>query len=164
MRGGKLVGCDRHGVAVHLPSMPVASPWQAGLRACAGPTWLLLRRPLLLSSLHPAPLQRITEHKIPLLAMLLPMWLEEKYPQAAAALRANEQRLVSAYDIHTTLHHLLHLGESSAPPSSQYDSWRVAGNVTEAVRWGVSLLDEVPAGRSCDEAGVPPEWCQCFLP
>ncbi|EFN55879.1 hypothetical protein CHLNCDRAFT_145486 [Chlorella variabilis] len=107
---------------------------------------------------------RITEHKIPLLAMLLPAWVGERYPAQAAALAANEQRLVSGYDLHATLHHLLHLGESDVPPEQQYDSWRVAGNVAESVRWGVSLLAEVPAGRNCDEAGIPPDFCQCFAP
>ena len=107
---------------------------------------------------------QITEHKIPLLAMLLPAWVGERYPAQAAALAANEQRLVSGYDLHATLHHLLHLGESDVPPEQQYDSWRVAGNVAESVRWGVSLLAEVPAGRNCDEAGIPPDFCQCFAP
>ncbi|KAL4451645.1 hypothetical protein ABPG75_007307 [Micractinium tetrahymenae] len=107
---------------------------------------------------------RITEHKIPFLALLLPPWVERRYPAAAAALRANEQRFVSHYDFFTTLHHLLHLGESAAPLPEQYPAWREAGNVTEAVRWGVSLLDEVPPGRSCDDAGIPAEWCRCFLP
>lgn len=96
-----------------------------------------------------------------MLAMLLPAWVAQRYPAAAAALAANEQRLVSAYDLHATLHHLLHLGESSAPPAEQYAAWAAAGNVSEAVRWGVSLLDEVPAGRTCADAGIPPEWCGC---
>lgn len=103
-------------------------------------------------------------HKFPLLAMLLPRWLEEAHPEAVAALRANEQHLVSAYDLHTTLHHLLHLGESRKPVAKQQAGWVAAGNVSDSVRWGVSLLEEVPAGRSCDDAGVPPEFCQCHLP
>lgn len=103
-------------------------------------------------------------HKYPLLALLLPRWVEEAYPQAVAALRTNEQRLVTAYDFHTTLHHLLHLGESAQPTAQQYAGWVAAGNVSESVRWGISLLDEVPAGRSCYDAGVPPEFCHCFLP
>jgi hypothetical protein len=107
------------------------------------------------------PLQ--VSHKNPLLAILLPRWVEDKYPEAAAALRKNEQRLVTGYDFHTTMHHLLHLGESRAPPAEQYPLWQAAGNVTESVRWGVSLLAEVPTGRSCDDAGVPPEYCQCRL-
>jgi hypothetical protein len=109
------------------------------------------------------PLPPQVNHKNPLLAMLLPRWLEDKYPEAAAALRKNEQRLVTGYDFHTTMHHLLHLGESRAPPAEQYPQWQAAGNVTESVRWGVSLLAEVPTGRSCDDAGVPPEFCQCRL-
>ena len=97
-----------------------------------------------------------------MLAMLLPRWVEERYPAAAAALAANEQRLVSGYDVHTTLHHLLHLGESVDPPAQQYERWRAAGNVSASVRWGVSLLDVVPEGRTCDQAGIPAEWCACF--
>lgn len=96
-----------------------------------------------------------------MLAMLLPAWVRERYPAAAAALAANEQRLVSGHDLHATLHHLLHLGESAAPPSQQYAAWAASGNVSAAARWGVSLLDEVPAGRTCADASIPLEWCAC---
>lgn len=105
------------------------------------------------------PTPQITEHKIPLLAVLLPRWVEERYPATAAALRANEERLVTGYDLHATLHHLLHLGEGGGDeaPAARHARWAARGNVSEAVRWGVSLLDEVPAGRTCDEAGVEPQ-------
>jgi hypothetical protein len=102
-----------------------------------------------------------------MLGLLLPRWLESAHPAAAAALRANEQRLLTGYDLHATLHHLLHLGEDgvgSRTPAERRARWAAAGNVTAAVRWGASMLEPVPPGRSCEEAGVPPEWCQCFPP
>ena len=142
-----------------------AQPRSANLRACAGAghTSVLHAAATLTHPLRRGPPLPQVNHKNPLLAMLLPRWVEDKYPEAAAALRKNEQRLVTGYDFHTTMHHLLHLGESRAPPAEQYPQWQAAGNVTEAVRWGVSLLAEVPTGRSCDDAGVPPEFCQCRL-
>lgn len=99
------------------------------------------------------------EHKVPLLALLLPPWVEAEHPGAAAALRANAQRLVSGYDLHATMHQFLHLGEPGA-----LDAQQAAGGDATAGARGVGLLDEVPAGRTCDEAGVQPEFCQCFAP
>ena len=40
-----------------------------------------------------------TEHKNPFLAMLAPTWLPQAYPELAKALRGNEQRLLSAFDM-----------------------------------------------------------------
>ena len=96
------------------------------------------------------------------------------------ALRGNEQRLFTAYDLHTTLHHVLHLGGASGAAAAaaaaaggeglaaQYPGWASYGNVSSAIHWGRSLLTPLPAGRSCGEAGVPPDdaWhqCMCHLP
>lgn len=112
------------------------------------------------------------EHKNPFMAMLAPPWLPQAFPELAAALRGNEQRLVSAYDIHTTLHHVLHLGDKDAKVAAaagrggkdlqeQYVRWGKAGNVSEAVRWGISLLAPVPPGRTCEQAHIPADNCMC---
>lgn len=114
------------------------------------------------------------EHKNPLFTMLAPAWLPAAYPELEAALRGNEQRLFSAFDIHTTLHHVLHLGDEDAEVAAaaarggdalreQYARWAQHGNVSSAVHWGTSLLAPIPAGRSCEEAHVPPDNCMCQL-
>ncbi len=114
------------------------------------------------------------EHKNPFLAMLAPTWLPAAYPQLAAALRGNEQRLLSAFDIHATLHHVLHLGDADKAVAAaaaaggdalrqQYPAWAAHGNVSSAVQWGTSLLAPIPAGRSCEQALVPHDNCMCRL-
>ncbi|GAB4815444.1 hypothetical protein N2152v2_002490 [Parachlorella kessleri] len=115
-----------------------------------------------------------TEHKNPFLAMLAPRWLPQAYPELAKALRGNEQRLLSAFDIHTMLHHVLHLGDADQASAAaaaaggealrqQYPGWAKYGNVSSAVQWGTSLLAPIAAGRSCDQALVPPDNCMCRL-
>lgn len=106
------------------------------------------------------------EHANPFLTMLLPAWLEQRHPAAAAALRGNEQKLLSAHDIHATLHHLLHLHQqppgAPAPGREQLAAWAgTTGGVHRHVFWGSSLLAPLPANRTCEEAGVPPERCWC---
>lgn len=112
------------------------------------------------------------EHKNPFLGVLAPTWLPSAYPALAAALRGNEQRLFTAFDIHTTLHHVLHLADPNPAAAAaaaaggaalpgQYPGWAAAGNVSAAVHWGTSLLTPIPAGRTCDDAHVPPDNCMC---
>lgn len=113
------------------------------------------------------------EHANPFLALLLPSWLKQRHPAAAAALTANEQSLITGFDIFTTLHHLLHLhkanrtaglegSEGSAGPSKKaLAAWAKAGGVQQKAQWGLSLLGPMPAGRTCEDAGVPPQWCMC---
>jgi hypothetical protein len=105
------------------------------------------------------------EHANPFLALLVPSWLEGRHPGAAVALRDNEQVLITARDLFTTFHHLLHLHElppnAPAPTPEQLAQWRVAGNVSERARWGASLLAPVPVNRTCEQAGVH-AWRKCW--
>lgn len=113
------------------------------------------------------------EHKNPFLALLAPRWLAAAHPHLAAALRGNEQRLLSAFDLHTTLHHVLHLADPNPAAAAaavaggealqgQYEHWARTGNLSAAVQWGVSLLAPIPAGRTCEQARVPADNCMCF--
>ena len=75
---------------------------------------------------------------------------------------------------HTTLHHVLHLGDTDKAAAAaaaaggealrqQYPGWAACGNVSSAVQWGTSLLAPIAAGRSCDQALVPADNCMCRL-
>ena len=58
-------------------------------------------------------------------------------------LKTNQNRLTTFFDIHSTLWHLI--------------------NGTKDKQWkhGQSLLQEVPHGRSCQDASILPFWCAC---
>lgn len=112
------------------------------------------------------------EHKNPFLAILAPTWFPTAYPALAASLRGNEQRLFGAFDIHTTLYHVLHLADTDPVTAAaaaaggnalpeQYPGWAAAGNVSAAVQWGTSLMVPLRPGRTCDEAQVPADNCMC---
>ena len=103
------------------------------------------------------------EHKNPVLALMLPPWVAAERPEVAAALAANAQRLVTAYDVFTTFHHLLHFGDPPPPAGERPAAWAAAGNVSATARWGASLFAPVPEGRSCADAGVPPDTCMCTV-
>ena len=98
------------------------------------------------------------EHKNPFMAMMLPPWFVARHNRHNA-LRVNQQRMVTALDIYDTL-----------------QAFRMAGLSTEEqARWvdpaaryrlhkhSIDLLHhEVPENRSCEDAGIVPEWCQCL--
>jgi hypothetical protein len=75
------------------------------------------------------------EHRNPMLYVIS--------PKSSATLKSNTKRFISHYDVHQTLTGLL------------------SGQSTKN---GINLLtEEVPLGRSCKDAGVPKNWCNCFV-
>ncbi|KAJ1621442.1 hypothetical protein T492DRAFT_847045 [Pavlovales sp. CCMP2436] len=84
------------------------------------------------------------EHLAPPLYAALPnRWLNE-HPRAAANLCANRGRLVSPFDVHATLAHLLAL-----PRAGEFPRWHRPAR--HAPR---SLFEPIPSQRTCEEA-----WC-----
>ena len=53
------------------------------------------------------------ERNLPFLFFVVPPWFEKQFPELVANIRFNAERLVTAFDIHKTLQHLLHLQTSS---------------------------------------------------
>jgi hypothetical protein len=58
-------------------------------------------------------------------------------------LRANKQRLVSFFDLHSTLGHFLNI------------------NSSQSIGRGKSLLSKIPQDRSCKDAQIPDQQCRC---
>ena len=73
-------------------------------------------------------------------------------------LRTNSRRLASQFDVHSTLLHILH-GKPSPLPLS-------ADKFFLDHTFGHSLFTELPLNRTCEEAGIPEEYCLCrrFVP
>uniref|UniRef100_A0A7S0IZ33 Sulfatase N-terminal domain-containing protein n=1 Tax=Calcidiscus leptoporus TaxID=127549 RepID=A0A7S0IZ33_9EUKA len=92
------------------------------------------------------------EHTLPLFYALLPRSLLAQRPALKAALCMNQRRLVSPFDVHATLRHIL-----VYPDTPKLPDWSIA---TYPLR-PRSLLEPIPAERTCVEAGVPPDVCPC---
>ena len=90
------------------------------------------------------------EHALPLFYALLPRRVLAAQPATERALCINRRRLVSPFDIHATLLALL-----SFPERPKLPDW---SGVSAQVR-PRSLLEEVPASRTCADAGIPGESC-----
>ncbi|KAH6943745.1 hypothetical protein HPB50_026360 [Hyalomma asiaticum] len=89
------------------------------------------------------------EDKTPFGYVVLPPNFLRRYPDIAVNLEVNQWRLVTAYDIHATLVALSHDAEKGFPPSLRSNR-------------GLSLLGHVPPERSCGDAFVPAQFCECI--
>ena len=133
------------------------------------------------------------EHKLPLLYVIAPDWLLQRNPRWQEGLAANQRRLVTARDclhppVHTLTHsytllhthtppytplrpltHPLHIRTSPHTPSQVFDIYRTMrvllawpdappGDATP------SLLEPMPEGRTCADAGIPDTYCACRNP
>lgn len=101
------------------------------------------------------------ENQLPLHLMCISKALMRRLgPDTHRILLANTQRLVTRYDWHLTLRHLATLpyGQLSST-SLLYESWKDLSDNKHAVSL---LLEEVPATRSCSEAGLPVYYCACL--
>ncbi|CAG2179528.1 unnamed protein product [Oppiella nova] len=58
-------------------------------------------------------------------------------------LTVNEHRLTTPFDIHSTLKHILE------------------GKPNTTLKYGLSLLEEIPYNRSCDSIPILEHWCGC---
>ena len=82
------------------------------------------------------------EHRQPALTLVLPASFAAANPAAHAALRRNQRRRVTAYDLHATLRHLA--------------AWPVMPRPAEEA---TSLFVDLPDERGCEAARIPVEWC-----
>jgi hypothetical protein len=86
------------------------------------------------------------EHRLPLLQIAMPKWIGKQHPQLRANLRANQDRLITAFDINKTLKHVLTYPASPSHTPSPYAR---------------SLFDEISPRRRCKDAYIPEYLCAC---
>jgi hypothetical protein len=92
------------------------------------------------------------ERALPFMALGVPKRVAAEFPALVASLAANRRRLVTAYDFHLTLAHLLYLHTADAEPARNGYS----------PRFGVDLLTtQVSPNRTCAEAGMLEGTCPC---
>ncbi|KAI8787969.1 hypothetical protein BgiBS90_010637 [Biomphalaria glabrata] len=90
----------------------------------------------------------MVESRTPLALFTFPRWFLEKYPEVARNLRTNTARLTSHADTYATLLDLLYFRSSLPLQKSPF-------------KRGLSLLNEIPADRTCMDVPIPLEFCLC---
>ncbi|EDW98402.2 uncharacterized protein LOC6538156 [Drosophila yakuba] len=91
------------------------------------------------------------ESRLPTMFIYLPPWFRAQYPEYAAALALNQNRLTSNYDLHNTLKHIIELGGTPDGPLPK------AADCPKCQ----SLFYPVDETRSCEDAGIPEHFCTC---
>ena len=87
------------------------------------------------------------EERLPFMYWVFPPWFRHRYPHLWRNLRANERRLTTPFDVYATLKHIL-----------DFDGVATGNDVTQR---GMSILEQVPAERTCEHASIAPHWCTC---
>lgn len=90
------------------------------------------------------------EERLPFMFINFPTWFLDQNPEIAESLKANQDRLVTLFDIHATMLHLLDL--SLEKTSQEKDI---------ATTLGSSLLNDISPKRTCEDANIQPHFCAC---
>ena len=91
--------------------------------------------------------QGYLEERTPFFSIYLPKTYHEKFPNKIANLIKNSQQLTTPFDIYQTLRDIGCLDVDKKP---------------ESIR-SISLLDEIPVNRSCEQIGISLHYCICEL-
>ncbi|XP_053625987.1 uncharacterized protein LOC128683903 isoform X2 [Plodia interpunctella] len=96
------------------------------------------------------------EERLPLLKMVMPPSFREKYRIAYNNLRLNSQRLITAFDLHSTL---LDLADLNAVRDEEI-LLRTKKDLSETQ--GTSLFKPISSKRTCSSVGLDDNHCICF--
>ncbi|XP_017096905.2 uncharacterized protein [Drosophila bipectinata] len=92
------------------------------------------------------------EERLPMMFIYLPPWFRITYPYFVRALKINQQRLCSNFDIHNTLKHIIELGGTPDGPvlPKSFDCPTCQ-----------SLFHILPENRTCAQAAIDNHYCTC---
>ncbi|XP_078679441.1 uncharacterized protein LOC144915075 [Branchiostoma floridae x Branchiostoma belcheri] len=91
-------------------------------------------------------LQGRLEERLPFFGIAVPPWVKKRHPEIVRNLKKNEERLTTAFDFHKTLQHIM---DYPGDPAS------FQGH-------GISLFQEIPLNRTCENASIADHWCTCL--
>jgi hypothetical protein len=98
------------------------------------------------SKIHASKLAAMFDQKNPMMYLLVPPWVSEKYPDRVESLLVNSrERVTTNIDVHMTISHLMKFSEP-----------------TMANKHGQSLFTTIPKNRTCADAGISVNYCACF--
>ena len=91
------------------------------------------------------------EERLPAMVVVFPKWFRDKYPNLAANLQLNAQRLTTPFDVRNLLMDVL-----------DFQPDRIAARKIDVRKdRGISWLNEVPTSRGCSTAQILTHWCTC---
>ena len=91
------------------------------------------------------------DHKLPMLTIVVPNWLLKKHPDIGLTLEANQDVLISPFDLYQTLRQF---------PIYPLD---MPQRESHKERRGLSLISNyLPKTRSCIDARIPIQFCVCM--
>ncbi|XP_017095895.3 uncharacterized protein [Drosophila bipectinata] len=92
------------------------------------------------------------EERLPMMFIYLPPWFRVTYPSFVRALKINQHRLCSNFDIHNTLKHIIEMGGTPDGPvlPKAFDCPTCQ-----------SLFHVLPEDRTCAQAAIDDHWCTC---
>ena len=98
------------------------------------------------------------EKNLPFVSLRLPKILQNT--QYQKIVEENKNKLVTAFDIFQTLRQFYHLNENY---SKELDGkqFKLNDKNIRQLR-GISLFEEIPINRSCNDAFIPAMYCSCF--
>ena len=97
------------------------------------------------SELHSDHMARRLDQKNPIMYLLVPPWVKQRYPERIASLQLNaRERVTTNVDVYTTIVHLLNFTQLGV--TSKY---------------GQSLFSPIPKTRTCTQMGIPVPFCGC---
>ncbi|KAL4229747.1 hypothetical protein ACF0H5_010136 [Mactra antiquata] len=91
------------------------------------------------------------EVRMPVIHIVIPQKLKEKFPDLVKNLKVNTERLTVPFDLHQTLVDILNNNYKN--PGKFYVDGKLRG---------ISLFQQVPAERSCSDAWIPENYCACY--
>jgi len=96
----------------------------------------------------------LLERRLPLFLIRIPEKLSTRISNLRNIVKGNAERVTSHYDVYKTLSQISQMAGDPADQKS------------EGFRDGLgqSLLQPIPEGRTCRQAGIPDTWCACNLP
>nr|XP_043068645.1 uncharacterized protein LOC108124262 [Drosophila bipectinata] len=96
--------------------------------------------------------QGFLEERLPMMFIYLPPWFRATYPSFVRALKINQNRLCSNFDIHNTLKHIVEMGGTPDGPvlPKAFDCPTCQ-----------SLFHVLPEDRTCAQAAIDDHWCTC---
>jgi len=101
------------------------------------------------------------ELSLPLLVFFLPAWFQRQYPNFVANMKTNAgNRLVTHFDLHETLKHLLRIWEGEEMEEARDQQEARKGEEAPSPR-RFSLFHRIPEDRDCEDAGIPMLFCSC---
>ena len=91
---------------------------------------------------------------LPLMSIVLPKRLSEKYPHIARNMKLNTERLTTNHDVFLMLKDILYANYDEQPV--------VKPNKEGMLPYEISLFREIPSSRSCEEARISDVFCPCY--